>query len=164
MNEVVSETPLGGISVHKLNCIEVHSNKFARMPNSRVKRLLIFRLLGFFIMVLNAHSQALFVAADPTTKYPVLVYVSISCIVGSTAVACMFVFFHQEELGQQLALFACKGRVFCIYLFLSLVPDLLGLLITYLLAHRERYNMYEYSSNLLPAGLSILNTLISACM
>ena len=136
MNEVESETQ-GGIFVHKLNCVEVHSNKFARTPKSRVKQFLVFRLLGFVVMVLNAHSQALFVAADPTTKYPVLVYVSISCIVGSTAVACMFVFLNQKELGHELALLARKGRVFCIYLVLSLVADLLGLFITCLLAHRE---------------------------
>ncbi len=99
MKEVESKIH-GGIYVPKLNCVEVHSNKFARMPNSRVKQLLVFRLLGLVVMVLNAHSQALFVAADPTTKYHVLVYVSISCIVGSTAAACTFVVFHQEQLGQ----------------------------------------------------------------
>ena len=76
----------------------------------------------------------------------------------------MFVCFHQEELGQQLALFARKGRVVCISLFLSLVPDLLGLLITCLLAHRERYDMYEHISSLLPADFTILNTLMHACM
>ena len=164
MNEVESEIH-GGTSVHKLNCFEEHSNKFARMPNSRVKQLLVFRLLDFVVMVLNAHSQALFVAADPTTKYPVLVYfgVYVHILFCRFHSCCMHVF-NQEELGQQLALFARKGRAFCIYLFLSLVADLLGLLLTCLLAHRERFNMYEYISNLLPAGFSILNTLINACM
>ena len=95
-------------------------------------------------------------------KNPVLVYVSISGIVGFTAFACMFVFFHQDELGHQL--FARKDRVYCVYVILSLVSDFLGRLITCLLAHRERYNMYEYICNILPAGLSILNTLINACM
>ncbi len=158
-----SQKHTAAYSVHKLNCVEEHSNMFARMPNSRVKQLLVFRLLAFVVMVLNAHSQALFVAADPATKYSVLVYVSISCIVGFTAFACMFVFFHQDELGQQMAL-GRKGRVFCIYVILSLVSDFLGLLMTCLLAHSEQYNMYEYISNILPAGLSILNTLTNACM
>ncbi len=63
-----------------------------------------------------------------------------------------------------MVLLALKGRVFCIYVLLSSVSDILGLLVTCLLAHRERCNMYEYTSNLLPAGFSILDTLINACM
>ncbi len=51
-------------SVHKLNCVEAHSNKFAGMPNSRGEQLLVCRLLAFVVMVLKAHFQTLFVAAS----------------------------------------------------------------------------------------------------
>lgn len=132
------------------------------LKSTRLRQLLTCRLLALFVMVLNAHSQALFVAADPAARYTVLVYASISCILGSIAVACLFVYLFREQLGQQLEPFANKGKVFYWYIFVSLVPDFLGLLLTCLLAHRLRYNKYAYTSNLLPAGLSILNTLINA--
>ncbi len=105
-------------SVHKLNCVEAHSNKFAGMPNSRGEQLLVCRLLAFVVMVLKAHFQTLFVAASCNKitcsgVFVNIMYLSISCIVGSTAFACMFVFFHQDELGQQMPLLARKGRVLC---------------------------------------------------
>ena len=149
-------------AVHQLCHVKAQPDKEFRLKSTRLRHLLIYRLLALFVMVLNAHSQALFVAADPAAKYTVLVYASISCILGPIAIACLFVYRFQEQLGQQLEPFADKGKVFYCYVFISLVPDFLGLLLTCLLAHRLQYNKYAYTSNLLPAGLSILNTLISA--
>ena len=149
-------------TVHQLCPAKAQPDKELRLKSSRLRQLLICRLLALFVMVLNAHSQALFVAADPAAKYTVLVYASISCILGSIAIACLFVYLFQEQLGQQLEPFANKGKVLYCYVFISLVPDFLGLLLTCLLAQRLRYNKYAYTSNLLPAGLSILNTLINA--
>ena len=156
--------PLGNTSGDQSSSEELQADKLKQVINFKVKQLLVCRLLALFVMVLNAHSQALFVAADPAAKYTVLVYASISCILGSIALACLFVHFFQEQLGNQLTPFAHKGRVFYAFIFLSLVPDFLGLLLTCLLANRLRYNKYAYTSNLLPAGLSILNTLINACV
>lgn len=55
----------------------------------------------------------------------------------------------------------CLQRQSLLHLFVS---DFLGLLLTYLLADTDRYDKYAYISNLLPASLSILKILSSACI
>ena len=129
------------------------------MPTWSVKRMLLCRLLGFFVMVLKAHSQALFMAMNPSTNYQIVAYASISCIVGSTAATCLFIYLFQEELAQQLGSHTRKGRIFCAYTALSLLP--LGLLLTCLLVHKLHYDKYAYVSKLLPPCFSMLNTLIN---
>ena len=163
MTGVEALTAIDSTFVHRVSSEQLPASKLIHTGNVKVKQLLICRLLALFVMVLNAHSQALFVAADPTAMYTVLVYASVSCIPGSIALACLFVHIFQEQLGDQLTPFGYKGKVFYSFIFISLVPDFLGLLLTCLLAHRLQYNKYAYTSNLLPAGLSILNTLINAC-
>lgn len=90
-----SQQPTPAYCVHKLNCVEVHS--LARMPRSGLNQMLVFRLLAFAATVLNVHYPALFVAAKPATKYHVFAYMSMLCIVGSKAFACMFVFFQSRR-------------------------------------------------------------------
>jgi hypothetical protein len=101
MNEVESE-PHGGISFHKHAGALKQVCKGAKLDN--FKHLPVFMLLASR----NVHSRALFVATDPATKYPVLVYVStLYCEIHSF---CMHVcLFPQDELGQQMALFTRKS-------------------------------------------------------
>jgi hypothetical protein len=127
-----------------------------------VNGILICRIASLFVMVLNAHSQVLFPALDPSTNTPWLVYASIACIIVFPIVAAVFIVIYKNELNRQLGPYGTRGKYFYIFILLSFIPDVLGIIFTVFLGQIIEFDTFSYISNLLPPILSMCNTMINA--
>jgi hypothetical protein len=127
-----------------------------------VNGMLLCRMGSLCITVLNAHSQVLFPALDPQIDISWLIYTSLGCILGFTAIAAVFLFTYRDKLGKQLGPYGERGRYFYLFILISFLPDTMGLILTAFLGQKLGFDKFNWVSNLLPAILSMCNTMINA--
>lgn len=123
------------------------------------KTILVSRCLSLFLMIMNAHSQVLFVALDPATSYPTLVIASLVFIFGFAFITVLTLLIFGRHLTQQFN--GQRRALFYWFLLFSLLPDVAGLVLTVELSKLLQYDQYALISNLLPPVLSMLNTLVN---
>lgn len=149
--------------------------------NLSVRSVLSLRVVSLLLNILNAHSQAVFVAADPSTPDKALFDASIATMLLLAAADVLFVYRYADALAMQLGPFGVRGSAFYVFLLLSVCTDLAGFALTLVLGVRLQYDRYQFVSvrercissikhfshaskrqNLLPSTLSVANTLVNA--
>lgn len=106
-----------------------HSNKFARVPNSTTSSICPCSCCSLLAMCILGHCLLLQTLQQNTLFWCMCQ----QCTVRSIAFACMFVFFPKMSLDNKWRCLPARARVFCTFVFSSLVPDLLKLLTTSLI-------------------------------